>query len=92
MLTDPVPPSWPAISCHVHVYVPDVDVTYKKALAAGAVSVQKPIKRQDENKRASVKDAGGNKLVDCHESRINFIHAHSVFNQWRPNQQLKLNG
>lgn len=59
MLTDPVPPGWPAISSHVHIYVPDVDATYRKALEAGAVSVQKPLKKQDENKRAGVKDAGG---------------------------------
>jgi uncharacterized glyoxalase superfamily protein PhnB len=59
MLTDPVPPGWPAVPSHVHVYVPDVDATYKKALDAGAVSVQAPVKRQDENKRGAFKDAGG---------------------------------
>jgi PhnB protein len=59
MLADPVPPDWPAISSHVHIYVPDVDATYREALKAGAASVQKPVKKQDENKRAGVKDAGG---------------------------------
>jgi PhnB protein len=59
MLTDPVPPGWPATSSHVHIYVQDVDITYAKALEAGAVSVQKPVKRNDENKRGAVKDSGG---------------------------------
>jgi PhnB protein len=59
MLGDAVPPGWSAIPSHVHIYVPDVDATYAKALAAGGVSVQKPVKKQDENRRASVKDAGG---------------------------------
>ncbi len=59
MLADPAPPDWPAVSAHVHVYVPDVDATYRKALQAGAVSVQEPVKKQDEDKRGGVRDAGG---------------------------------
>jgi len=31
----------------------------QKALEAGAISVQEPVKRQDENKRPAVKEAGG---------------------------------
>src|SRR6185503_7374169 len=42
---------WPAAAAHVHVYVRDVDATYARALAAGAASVQEPIKKQDEDKR-----------------------------------------
>jgi PhnB protein len=59
MLADPVPPDWPVISSHVHIYVRDVDATYQKALEAGATSVQEPVKKQDEDKRGGVKDAGG---------------------------------
>jgi uncharacterized glyoxalase superfamily protein PhnB len=59
MLTDAFPPAWPSVPSHVHVYVPDVDATYKKAIDAGALSVQAPIKRGDENRRAAVKDPGG---------------------------------
>ena len=40
-------------------YVPDVDATYAKALDAGAVSVQAPVKKADDDKRGGVKDAGG---------------------------------
>lgn len=50
---------WPALNAHVHVYVPDVDATYQRALAAGATSVQEPVKKQDEDKRGGVRDAGG---------------------------------
>lgn len=58
MLADPAP-SWPAMTAHVHVYVPDVDATYRRALALGATSVQEPVQKQDEDKRGGVKDAGG---------------------------------
>ena len=50
---------WPPTPSHVHVYVRDVDATYAKALGAGAVSVQAPVKKADEDKRGGVKDAGG---------------------------------
>jgi uncharacterized glyoxalase superfamily protein PhnB len=59
MLADGVPPEWPALLAHVHVYVTDVDATYAKALAAGAVSVQSPEKKEDADKRGGVQDAGG---------------------------------
>lgn len=59
MLADPAPPEWQPTSSYVHIYVPDVDATYRKALEAGAVSVQEPVKKQDEDKRGGVRDAGG---------------------------------
>jgi PhnB protein len=52
-------PAWPPVPSHVHVYVPDVDATYRRALDAGATSVQEPAKKEDEDKRGGVKDAGG---------------------------------
>jgi PhnB protein len=52
-------PEWPALNAHVHVYVPDVDATYRRALAAGATSVQEPVKKADQDKRGGVKDPGG---------------------------------
>jgi len=58
MLADPAPPDWPPVPSYVHVYVSDVDATYRRALEAGAVSVQEPSKKQDENKRGGVRDAG----------------------------------
>lgn len=50
---------WPPVPSYVHVYVSDVDTIYKRALAAGATSVQEPVKKDDEDKRGGVKDAGG---------------------------------
>jgi uncharacterized glyoxalase superfamily protein PhnB len=44
---------------NVHVYVHDVDATYRRALAAGAQSVQEPVKKDDDDKRGGVKDSGG---------------------------------
>ncbi|CAN5868559.1 VOC family protein [soil metagenome] len=50
---------WPPVPSYVHVYVPDVDATYRRALEAGAVSVQEPVQKGDEDKRGGVRDAGG---------------------------------
>lgn len=51
---------WPPLPSHVHIYVKDVDATYRQALRAGATSVQEPTKRGGEDdKRGGVKDAGG---------------------------------
>jgi uncharacterized glyoxalase superfamily protein PhnB len=58
MLADPAE-SWPPVASHVHVYVSDVDAIYRKALQAGAVSVQEPVQKKDEDKRGGVKDPGG---------------------------------
>ena len=58
MLADSAP-NWPAIPAHVHIYVPDVDATYQRALAAGATSLQEPVKKDDADRRGGVVDAGG---------------------------------
>lgn len=58
MLADGVE-GWPPLPAHVHIYVPDVDVTYRRALEAGATSVQEPVKKDDDDKRGGVKDTGG---------------------------------
>lgn len=50
---------WPASPSHVHLYVADVDATYRRAMAAGAESVQEPVKKDDPDRRGGVKDAGG---------------------------------
>ncbi|MGF1515653.1 MAG: hypothetical protein ACFB5Z_18405 [Elainellaceae cyanobacterium] len=41
------------------ILVEDVDAIYEKAIAAGATSVQAPVKKEDEDKRGGVKNAGG---------------------------------
>ncbi|MDQ8022106.1 MAG: VOC family protein [Moraxellaceae bacterium] len=50
---------WPPIASNVHVYVPDVDETWRRALAAGGRPVQEPVQKQDEDKRGGVQDPGG---------------------------------
>ena len=50
---------WPPVPAHVHIYFADVDAAYRRALEAGAQSVQEPAQRGDEDKRGGVKDAGG---------------------------------
>jgi uncharacterized glyoxalase superfamily protein PhnB len=50
---------WPPSPAHVHVYVPDIDAAYRRALAAGAVSAQEPKQQEDEDRRCGVRDAGG---------------------------------
>ena len=53
--------TYPAFPAWLHVYVPDVDATYKKALEAGGMSVQEPVRREgDPERRCGVKDPGGN--------------------------------
>ena len=58
MLSDEMP-GWPAVAAHVHIYVPDVDEAYRRALAAGGESVMEPLRKDDNDKRGGVKDAGG---------------------------------
>lgn len=50
---------WPAVASHVHIYVRDVDATYRRALEAGATSVREPVKQDDEDRRGGVRDPGG---------------------------------
>jgi len=59
MLGNSVDRVWPAVESHVHVYVPNVDATYQKALQFGATSLQAPIKKADSDKRGGFKDAWG---------------------------------
>jgi PhnB protein len=58
MLSDGAP-GFPPTPSNVHVYVADVDATYRRALEAGAESVQPPTKKDDPDKRGGVRDAGG---------------------------------
>jgi PhnB protein len=51
-------PTFPSM---LHVYVPDVDETYRRALAAGGASLQEPQRKEgDPDKRGGVKDPCGN--------------------------------
>lgn len=43
----------------VHVYVPDVDATYHRALVAGGTSLQEPLEKGDGDRRGAVGDPNG---------------------------------
>jgi uncharacterized glyoxalase superfamily protein PhnB len=49
---------WPASQAQIHVYVTDVDETYRRALEAGASEVQEPVQKEDEDKRGGVVGPG----------------------------------
>lgn len=59
MITD-AKPEWPAFPVWLHVYVPDVDATYRRALAAGGTPVEEPKQSGDPDRRGGVKDPAGN--------------------------------
>lgn len=52
--------SWPAKSASLHVYVPDVDATYRRALDAGGKSLQEPQDMFYGERSAGVQDPSGN--------------------------------
>lgn len=51
---------WGKTSAGIHIYQPDVDATYQKALDAGATSLRKPADMFYGERGASVKDPFGN--------------------------------
>jgi len=46
--------------CHLHVYVPDADAAYARALQAGATSIDEPRNAPYGDRAAGVKDTWGN--------------------------------
>jgi PhnB protein len=51
---------WQPMPGAIYLYVPDVDATYRKALAAGAVSITEPKDEPYGDRNAGVKDPFGN--------------------------------
>lgn len=52
---------WKPAPAFLHVYVPDVDDTYNRALKAGGQGVQEPQRRGDDpDRRGGFRDPGGN--------------------------------
>lgn len=51
----------PAFPVWLHIYVPDVDASYRCALEAGGLAVAEPSQKEhDPDRRAGVKDPAGN--------------------------------
>lgn len=44
---------------HVHVYVPDVDDVFERALAHGGTLVQEPMEKGDGDRRGGIRDPFG---------------------------------
>lgn len=53
-------PDVTSVTAMLILYVHDVDAGYKRALDAGAVSVQEPVDTPDGERRGGVRDAFGN--------------------------------
>lgn len=52
---------FPAVPIVMHVYVPDVDAAYARAIELGCEAVEAPKQREgDPDRRASFKDYAGN--------------------------------
>jgi PhnB protein len=58
MLSDATP-DYPAVPAWLHVYVPDVDASYARALEQGAVPMQAPSEKGDGDRRSGVTDPAG---------------------------------
>src|SRR5215469_15928151 len=54
------PPYEKATTTSIYVYVPDVDATYQRALAAGATSLNPPTEKPWKGRMAGVRDSFGN--------------------------------
>ena len=54
------PPYSEATKASIYVYVPDVDATYRRALAEGATSMSEPTDKPWKARMAGVKDTFGN--------------------------------
>lgn len=53
-------PQYPPSPAALHVYVPDVDDTYARAIAAGAATIFEPSDQPYGDRAAGIKDIGGN--------------------------------
>lgn len=52
---------YPPVPVNVHVYLPDVDAAFARAVAEGGVAVQEPKQQDgDPDRRGGVRDPGGN--------------------------------
>lgn len=59
MLSDAFPPDSPAQGAHIHLYVPDVDGAYARAVSAGATADAEPADQFFGERMASVTDPYG---------------------------------
>jgi PhnB protein len=53
-------PDWPAKPCSIHLYVPDTDLVYNRAITAGAMSLTAPENAHYGDRAAAIEDPAGN--------------------------------
>ena len=51
---------WPATPCSLHLYVPEVDAVYQRAVKAGGASLREPEDQSYGERSAGVRDLSGN--------------------------------
>src|SRR5690242_2279161 len=51
---------YPARPTSLHLYVPDADAVYHRAIAAGAISTEEPVDQPYGDREAGIRDPGGN--------------------------------
>ena len=59
MVSEPREP-WKPMPCGIYLYVPDTDVTYRNAMAAGGISLMEPSDQFYGDRNAGVQDPSGN--------------------------------
>lgn len=52
-------PEWPAMPASLYLYVPDCDVLYRRAIEAGATSIEEPSDQFYGDRHAGVRDSNG---------------------------------
>ena len=53
-------PEWPPRAAAIHLYVPDADAVFQRALQAGGTSVEEPVDQPYGDRESGVKDPCGN--------------------------------
>lgn len=81
--------TWPASPASLHVYVPNTDETYGKAVAAGAIILAEPADQFYGERSASVQDPTGNYWHIA--TKVEDVSAEEMqrrAEQWQQSQQL----
>jgi PhnB protein len=61
---------WPAMPCALHVYVPDIDAVYQRAVKAGGTSLQEPKDQFYGERSGAVRDVCGNNWYIATQTEI----------------------
>jgi len=62
---------YPARPTNLHLYVPDADAAYHRAIAAGATSTAEPVDQPYGDREAGVRDPGGNDwYISTHKAAV----------------------